>query len=215
MSASIDLDPRPDDPGAGDHRPDDHRADVPVAEVPVPASTNVDAPAGPWTSPETREQGAARYVAALIRMGLGFIFLWAFLDKLFGLLKATPAANSWLNGGSPTTGYLSSLDGRFAETFQSMAGHAWVDWLFMAGLLGIGTALMLGVGMRIAAAAGAVLLAFMWAASLPLANNPLVDDHLIYALVLVSLALTHAGDTAGFGRSWSRLPIVQRLPILR
>ena len=65
-----------------------------------------------------------------------------------------------------------------------MAGQGWVDWLFMLGLLGIGLALVLGIGLRAAAVAGTALLVMMWAALIPLENNPLVDDHLVYALVL-------------------------------
>lgn len=168
-----------------------------------------------WRERETREHGAARYVSAVTRLAIGFVFLWAFLDKLFGLGRSTPSERSWLNGGSPTTGYLSSLDGAYADTFQRLAGHAWVDWLFMAGLLGIGAAVMLGVGLRIAAASGVVMLVFMWAASLPLDNNPFLDEHLVYALVLVGLALTHAGDTLGLGWVWGRVPAVVRHPILR
>jgi thiosulfate dehydrogenase [quinone] large subunit len=158
---------------------------------------------------------AVRYLSAAIRLSIGFIFLWAFFDKLIGLDKATPSENAWLNGGSPTTGYLSGVEGPFGSTFQSMAGNAWADWLFMAGLLGIGAALVLGIGMRIAALSGGLLLAFMWAASLPLANNPFMDDHLIYAMTLALLAALYAGDTLGLGRMWSRIPIVERHPILR
>lgn len=178
---------------------------------PVPAPP---APTGQWRESESREHGAARYLAAVTRLALGFVFLWAFLDKLFGLGRSTPSARSWLNGGSPTTGYLSSLEGAYAGTFQRLAGHAWVDWLFMAGLLGIGVAVMLGIGLRLAAASGVLMLVFMWAASLPLDNNPFIDEHLIYAIVLVGLALTQAGDTLGLGRIWSRVPAVERHPIL-
>jgi thiosulfate dehydrogenase [quinone] large subunit len=84
----------------------------------------------------------------------------------------------------------------------------------MAGLLAIGTALILGVGMRIAAATGGLLLTFMWMASLPLENNPFMDDHLVYAVVLVGLALLHAGDTLGLGRLWARTDLVHRHPAL-
>jgi len=41
-----------------------------------------------------------------------------------------------------------------------------------------------------------------------------MDDHLVYAGVLVVLALTAAGDTLGLGRIWGRLPLVRRLPWL-
>jgi thiosulfate dehydrogenase (quinone) large subunit len=85
----------------------------------------------------------------------------------------------------------------------------------MAGLLGIGIALVLGIGLRIAAAAGALMLVFMWAASLPIKTNPFMDDHLVYAVVVIGLALTHAGDTLGLGGRWSRLSPVRRFPALR
>ncbi len=42
-----------------------------------------------------------------------------------------------------------------------------------------------------------------------------MDDHLIYAGVLILLALTAAGETLGLGKIWNRLPIVRRLPWLR
>jgi thiosulfate dehydrogenase (quinone) large subunit len=165
------------------------------------------------TSITTREMVAARYAFAVARIAIGFVFVWAFVDKLFGLDHATPAARAWINGGSPSGGYLKGVEGPFAGVFNSMAGTP-ADWLFMAGLLGIGVALMLGVGMRIAAASGALLLVLMWAASLPIATNPFLDDHLVYAVVLVGLALMHAGNTVGLGRMWSRLTLVRRFPTL-
>lgn len=163
--------------------------------------------------PELEDLGkraVAPAVWAVTRLGLGFIFLWAFVDKLFGLGFATPSARAWINGGSPTAGYLRGVKGPFADVFHTIAGQAWADGLFMAGLLGIGVALMLGIGMRLAAASGALLLVFMYAASLPLQNNPFVDDHLIYAVVLVGLAAVKAGDTFGLGRAWRGIPLVQR-----
>jgi thiosulfate dehydrogenase [quinone] large subunit len=51
------------------------------------------------------EAAATRYLLAGIRLALGWIFLWAFLDKTFGLGHETIAAKSWLNGGSPTKGF--------------------------------------------------------------------------------------------------------------
>lgn len=166
--------------------------------------------------PRVATEGAvARYAWAVTRLALAFVFLWAFVDKLVGMGKATPAARAWRNGGSPTTGYLKNVKGPFADVFNGMAGQAWADWLFMLGLLGIGAALLLGVGMRLAAASGALLLMLMWAASLPLKNNPFVDDHLVYAVVLVGLAAAQAGDTLGLGRAWAGSRLVRRHPILR
>lgn len=135
----------------------------------------------------------AWYVLALARIMLGFVFLWAFFDKTFGLGFATESAKAWVNGGSPTTGFLKmgvNPDSPFASFFNGLAGMAWVDWLFMLGLLGIGLALVLGIGLRIAAVTGSVLMLLMWAALLPLENNPVIDDHLVYAVVMWVFALS-------------------------
>ena len=159
---------------------------------------------------------------AIARVVVGFEFLWAFLDKTFGLGYATPAERAWSNGGSPTKGFLSNVAvGPFQDTFHTIAGAAWADWLFMVGLLGIGIALVLGIGLRAAAVSGTVLMVLMWAAEWPLARvtsagepsmsvNPIVDYHIIYALALIALAVTFAGHTWGLGRWWARLPFVQR-----
>ena len=159
---------------------------------------------------------------AIVRVVLGVEFLWAFLDKTFGLGYATPAARAWINGGSPTKGFLSRVAvGPLEGTFHTIAGATWADWLFMAGLLGIGIALILGIGLRAAAVSGTLMMVMMWAAEWPLAKftsagepsmsvNPVVDYHIIYALALIALAVTYAGRTWGLGKLWAKLPFVQR-----
>lgn len=171
----------------------------------------------------TRHTTACARVAGAMRLSIGFVFLWAFLDKAFALGfdtgKVTSKAGvvtttrfgdaAWIHGGSPTSGFLGhAANGPFASFYNSFAGAAWADWLFMIGLLGIGAALMLGIGMRIATISGAVMLMLMWSAVLPPANNPFMDDHLIYALGLVVLTLIGAGKTFGFGRRYEALPLV-------
>jgi len=173
-------------------------------------------------APETSSQRWSRYIPAVIRLSLGWTFLWPFLDKTFALGHETgvnpetgavdyfgPAA--WIHGGSPTKGFLSfATEGPFAGSYQSLAGNPVLDWIFMLGLLGIGLALLLGVGMRIAAGSGALLLIMMWSAALPPANNVFLDDHIVYALVLVLLVLIGADKTFGLGKQWERLPFVAK-----
>ena len=141
---------------------------------------------------KSSKQNQVWYSLAVTRVLLGFVFLWAFLDKWLGLNFATTAENAWSNGGSPTTGFLSygvKPENPFVDFFSGLAGQAWVDWMFMLGLLGIGVALVLGVAMKLAAVSGGLLLVLMWAAVLPLENNPVVDDHIVYIVVLMAVAM--------------------------
>ncbi len=161
-----------------------------------------------------RASVAARYVLAALRIVLGWGFLWAFLDKLFGLGHATPAAKSWLNGGSPTKGFLSSATGPFAGFYHNIAGASLANWLFMLGLAGIGTALILGIGMRVAGVTGVILYLMMYTVVLPPETNPITDDHIIGGLAVAAVVLLSAGDTLGLGRWWKSQPAVQRNPWL-
>ncbi|MGD9526657.1 hypothetical protein [Pseudonocardia sp.] len=181
-----------------------------------PVSRTVGTPIDGAASP------AGAKALAVLRLAIGFTFLWAFLDKTFAFGYATTAERAWLNGGSPTRGFLNSVEiGPFEAWFHSIAGAWWADTLFMLGLLGVGVAVMLGVGLRVSAVAGTLMMALMWLAEFPLATltnagepsgstNPLVDYHVIYALVLIAVAATAAGNTWGLGKAWQRLPFVDR-----
>jgi thiosulfate dehydrogenase [quinone] large subunit len=167
-----------------------------------------------------RQRDGARGLAldvllALTRVSLGWVFLWAFLDKMFGLGHETTSKAAWIHGGSPTKGFLAhSAVGPFASFYHHIAGATWADYLFMIGLAAIGTALILGVGMRVAATAGTVLLVMMWSVVLPPANNVFMDDHLIYALTLILLAALNAGRAFGLGGIWARTRLVRGRPYL-
>lgn len=177
--------------------------------------------------------GVAARGLALLRIAFGLTFLWAFFDKLLALGYSTgEITNSagdrtgidffakdgaWLNGGSPTKGFLSHVSNNnpLHSMWHQMAGSAWADWLFMLGLLGVGAALTVGIGMRIAGIAGVALYLFMFVASWPLVTNPVIDDHLLGAVSVAVLAMTYAGDTWGLGRRWAQTPVVARYPVLR
>lgn len=124
-----------------------------------------------------------------LRLAMGLIFLWAFIDKLFGLGFATKAENAWLNGGLPTSGFLmNATRGPFAELFKGLAGVQIVDWLFMLGLLFVGLTLLFNKFIFWGAVAGSAMLLLMYLALLPPANNPFLDEHIVYILVLILLA---------------------------
>ncbi|PIP86262.1 hypothetical protein COV42_01390 [Candidatus Campbellbacteria bacterium CG11_big_fil_rev_8_21_14_0_20_44_21] len=152
-----------------------------------------------------------QYFIGLLRLLMGFIFLWAFLDKTFGLGFATSFENAWLNGGSPTTGFLThATKGPFAEIFQSLAGNGLIDVLFMLGLLFVGVTLVFGIMVRLGSLAGVVMLALMYLASAILPeNNPLIDDHIIYAIIMLLFISSDAGSYLGLGKRWDNSSFVK------
>ncbi|MGW3989182.1 hypothetical protein [Streptomyces sp. NPDC004830] len=176
---------------------------------------------GPAASADADTLTARAGVLASARVLMGFVFLWAFLDKTFGFGYATPSGKGWIDEGSPTQGFLGHVAvGPMESAFHAWAGAAWADWLFMLGLLGVGLALTAGVALRPAAVAGTVMMALMWVAEWPpathlsdgsasMSTNPFADYHVVYAVLLIALAVTSAGDSIGLGRVWARLPIVR------
>jgi thiosulfate dehydrogenase (quinone) large subunit len=174
---------------------------------------------------------AARKALAVLRIGFGVTFLWAFFDKLLALGFSTGAVldeqgaktgtdwfgkDAWINDGNPTLGFLKfGASGPFKGFYHSIAGETWVNVLFMLALLAIGIALTFGIAMRLGTIAGFVMYLMMWSVVLPPANNPVIDDHILGAAAMAVLGLTLAGDTWGFGKAWSRLHLVEKNQVLR
>jgi thiosulfate dehydrogenase [quinone] large subunit len=153
----------------------------------------------------------SEFVWAMLRISVGLIFLWAFMDKTFGLGYATKAENSWLNGKSPTYGYLTNATkGPLKGFFQSLAGNTLVDWLFMMGLLGVGLGMLLGIGITVAGYSGLLMMLLMWMSAFPPTNHPFIDEHIIYGMVLVGLTTVRSGYWLGFGKWWGSLNMVKK-----
>lgn len=165
---------------------------------------------------ETRRTRAFTRVFAATRIGLGWVFLWSFLDSAFGLRFSTEPGQAWIAGGSPAAGWLEhGTSGPFAPAFQALAGSTFADVMYMVAMLGMGLALILGIGLRVNAVLGSLVVLMMWAGSLLPDNNPIFTYHILYALLFVAFAIGAAGHTWGLGRRWEQLPIVQRNPWLK
>ena len=157
------------------------------------------------------EEVRGMWAWTLLRLLLGWSFLWGFLDKMFGLGFSTCRLEdgaidfgcdaAMMQGGSPTYGFLN---------FATQGSHTggWVDWmapsapdsinyadvLFMLALLLGGVALMLGIGTRIAAIGGAILMAFMFVAGdVWPENNPINSSHVIEMVVFLGIAYVGPG----------------------
>lgn len=131
-----------------------------------------------------------------LRVVLGVMFLWAFLDKVFGLGFSTERADAWVNGVSPTSGFLlHGTHGPFVEIFQNMAGNPIVDWLFMLGLLGTGLTLLLNRLVPWGALSGGLIMLFIYLSLLPPEHNPIFDDHIVQIFALALLGIKSAKNS--------------------
>ncbi|WP_156162344.1 hypothetical protein [Demequina iriomotensis] len=157
---------------------------------------------------------------SVTRIALGFYFLWAFLDKFLGLGFSTCRTTAedgtytidafcdkaWINGAPITEGYLvygGNVNSPFHDFFVDLGAQRWTDWPFMIGLLGVGLALMLGIGTKVAAWSGGLMLLFMYLTQMLPSTNPFLDEHIIYILAILGIVwveLEH--QTIGLGRWW-------------
>ena len=117
------------------------------------------------------------------------------------------------------TGYLTN-----AKTFPGFYGWVvspenigWVNFLNEWGLTLIGVSLILGLGVRLSSILGAILMLLYY---FPVLEFPkvehgfIVDDHLIYAVVLAFLATVRAGRYYGLDNWCANLPICRKYPRL-
>ena len=176
-----------------------------------------------------REVKAGR-IWGILRIAIGSVFLWSFLDKAFSLGFSTGrnpetgaidffGPDAWINGGSPTDGFLQfglHTKGFLADMYAALAGQTWVEWGYMLSMLLIGLALILGIGARAAAVGGIVWMAMFYTASaIWPEHHPFVDDHVVYGIVLAGIAYVGAGRYVGLGRWWESTSLVRRFPVLK
>lgn len=144
----------------------------------------------------------------LLRVGMGWLMLYAGVTKIID--------PNW-----SAAGYLTN-----AKTFPGL--FAWfaqpgvlpiVNFVNEWGLTLLGISLILGIGVRLSSTLGIVLmflyyfpvLAFPYIAP----HSYIVDDHLIYALVLMFFAAFKVGRVWGLENWCQSLPICRKYPRLR
>ncbi|WP_323675391.1 DoxX family protein [Halorubellus sp. PRR65] len=142
------------------------------------------------------------YALVGLRVVMGWVLLQGGLTKLVTYLDGNPE-NNWT-----AAGYLANAipEGNpFMGMFADMAGSGLIDVLVMWGLTLTGIGLILGAFVRWNAFWGAVMMMMFWAASLtgglmqglPLAHGWVVDDHVVYAMLLFGLGAIGAGRILG------------------
>lgn len=144
----------------------------------------------------------------LLRLATGWFMLYAGVTKL-------------LNPQWSAVGYLQN-----AKTFAGF--YQWltqpnimpiINFVNEWGLTLLGVSLILGVFVRVSSTLGAVLMLLYYFPALTFPyikpNSFIVDQHIIYALVLLALGVLRAGRVYGLENWCAKLPICSRFPRLR
>ncbi|MDD5050720.1 MAG: DoxX family protein [Candidatus Pacebacteria bacterium] len=143
----------------------------------------------------------------LLRITMGWMFFYAGITHL---LDPNFSAGGYLAGAKTFVGFY-----HFLATPSILPI---VNFVNVWGLTLLGVSLILGIGVRLSAKLGALLMVLYW---LPLgilhpdAHSLIVDDHIIYAAGLLVLAYHNAGRAFGFQHWFSGLSIFSKYPRLR
>ena len=161
---------------------------------------------------EKREIG--EYALAAFRIAVGYMMLWGFLDKLFGLGFETPAGEGMIDGGSPSSAVIYVTDGLFKDLFTSLAGNAFIDFLMMAGMLILGITLVLGIASKLTTIGMNAFLIVMYCLHVPPLDNPILDYHITWIIAMVAVYYLGGFDRISLNPRWKELGIVKKFTIL-
>ena len=150
------------------------------------------------------------------RIMLGFMFLWAFFDKLLGLGMPSTYEAGIIHGGSPTEYYLTYLvDGPFANVWNALAGNALVDFMLMFGLLAVGITMILGIASKLSTIGFVTMCILMYTLNMPPSDNPLIDYHLLYAVVGLAVYYLDGYSILGLEDKWKETKLVKVIPLMK
>ncbi|MEX0616464.1 MAG: DoxX family protein [Candidatus Woykebacteria bacterium] len=153
---------------------------------------------------------SAKVSLFLLRLGIGWVFFYAGWSKVITFFTDTKnwTAAGFLIGGAKDPTHI------FAPLFESLAGNTTIDYLNAYGLLFIGIGLLSGGMVRLASLFGIILMLLYYLPGYPPENAFIIDDHIIYSLVLIFLAAAGAGRMWGLDKNIEKWPMVKKNPWL-
>lgn len=161
---------------------------------------------------DDREKG--EIILSILRIALGWLFMWPFFDKLFGLGFRTPAGGAVIDGVSPSSYVVYQTGGVFGDLFNSLAGNAFIDVLFMFALIAIGISLIFGIASKLGTLGASLFFITMYLIQVPPLDNPLIDYHIICLLAILAVYFLGGFRKLSLYEKWTSLWIVKRFPIL-
>ena len=136
----------------------------------------------------------------IIRISLGFIFLYSGITKFFD--------------GFTAAGYLeNATEGPFKEMFASLAGSTFVDQLVIWGEIGIGISLLFGILLKLGVVSGVLMMLLYYFSSFT-RESGLINDKIMYALLLAFFGLIGGGLYGVADRRISQLKFIQNNKVL-
>ena len=140
--------------------------------------------------PADRLGGTARLLLVLLRVAVGWVFLWASIHHF---------------GDHAYIGAFLRGTATFHAVYAPLARPGLLPFVYVAveyGQIAVALSLLTGFCFRLGAVAGIVTLAAYWTANMQFpfiesVDNLLVDEHVVYALVLALLISLRAGSVFG------------------
>ena len=151
---------------------------------------------------------------AVLRIMIGWLFLWPFFDKLFGLGFQTEHGKGMIDGGSPSSYVEYMTRGPFEAVFKAIAGNAFIDYLMMAALLILGITLIFGIASKLTTIGASAFVLIMFCIALPPTDNPIYDYHITWIAALIVIYYLGGYERLSIYNWWKELPIVKKFPIL-
>ncbi len=144
----------------------------------------------------------------LLRLGMGWLFFYAGIIKI---LNPQWTSGGYLKGAKTFT--------IFYHALLSPSILPIVDFINEWGLTLLGISLIFGIFVRLSSILGAALMLLYY---FPILDFPypntysfIVDEHIVYALVLILFAALRAGRIYGLEEKCANLPICSKFPKLR
>ena len=142
----------------------------------------------------------------LLRLLMGWIFLWAGFDKL-------------INGFSAEGFLLHATSGPLEGWFKDLGANATalsvIDPLVTYSQILMGFALFFGIGTRFTLIFAAIMMFLFYIAQFPPEYDLFVDYYLVYIVAYMMLGALGAGRILGVDRCIEELPLVRNNPGLK
>jgi thiosulfate dehydrogenase [quinone] large subunit len=133
----------------------------------------------------------------LLRVSLGWVMLYAGVTKI-------------MNPEWTSIGYLENAQTftNFFQWFATPENIGWVNFVNEWGLTLLGVSLILGIGVRLSSFLGVLLMMLYY---FPILNFPhpdihsyIIDDHVIYALILLYFGFARVGRIYGLDSKYGK-----------